>query len=82
MKVEKLSISLAPELGDHVRAAAERAGMSVSAWLANAAAAEIRRQAVRDYLTEWQAKHGPITATELAKARADLGYPPKRSQRT
>ena len=73
---------MAPDLGDDVRAAAERAGLSVSAWLAEAAAAEIRRQAVRDFLAEWQAKHGPITAAELAKARVELGYPPKRGQRS
>jgi len=72
---------MAPELGEDVRAAAERAGMSVSAWLAEAAAAELRRQALRDFLSEWQAKHGKITATELAKARAELGYPTKRGQR-
>lgn len=75
MKVEKLSISMAPNLGDDVRAAAERAGMSVSAWLAQAAAAELRRQALRDFLADWQAKHGRITTAELAKARAELGYP-------
>ncbi|HEY5922011.1 MAG TPA: hypothetical protein VIV11_10095 [Kofleriaceae bacterium] len=80
MKVEKLSISMDPELGDDVRAAAERAGLSVSAWLAAAAAAEIRRQAVRDFLTEWQAKHGRITAAELAKARTELGFPTKSSR--
>lgn len=82
MRVEKLSISLDPELGDDVRAAAERAGLSVSAWLAGAAAAEIRRQAVRDFLADWQAKHGPITPAELAKARAELGYPAKRRSRS
>lgn len=82
MKVEKLSISMAPELGDDVRAAAERAGLSVSAWLAEAAAAELRRQAIRDFLEEWQAKHGAITPAELAKARAELGYPTRRGPRT
>jgi hypothetical protein len=32
----KMSISFAPELGDAVRAAAERAGMTPSEWLAEA----------------------------------------------
>jgi hypothetical protein len=31
-----MSISFAPELGDAVRAAAERAGMTLSEWLAEA----------------------------------------------
>jgi hypothetical protein len=74
MKVEKLSISLDPQLGDDVRAAAERAGMSVSAWLADAAAAQLRKQALTDFLATWEKQHGRITPAELAKARAELGY--------
>lgn len=70
-----MSISMDPQLGDDVRVAAERAGVSVSAWLADAAAARLRKQALADFLSDWQAKHGRITATELAKARAELGYP-------
>jgi hypothetical protein len=81
VKVEKLSISLAPDLGEDVRVAAERAGMSVSAWLAQAAAAELRRQALRDFLDDWQTKHGRITPSELAKARNELGYAPARRKR-
>lgn len=74
MKAEKLSISMAPQLGDDVRVAAGRAGVSVSAWLADAAAARLRKQALADFLSSWQAKHGKITAAELAKARTELGY--------
>jgi hypothetical protein len=36
-----MSISFAPELGDAVREAAERAGKSLSAWLAEAAEAKL-----------------------------------------
>ena len=73
MKVDKLSISLDPRLGDDVRAAAERAGMSVSAWLAQAAAARLRSQALAEYLSDWEAAHGEITAAERAKAREAIG---------
>ncbi len=76
MKVDKMSISMDPQLGDDIRAAAARAGMSVSAWLADAASARLRRQALADLLTDWQADHGAITPEELAKARAELGSPP------
>ena len=69
-----MSISMDPQLGDDVRVAAERAGMSVSAWLAEAAAARLRKQALAEFLSDWQAKHGKITAAELAKARAELGH--------
>lgn len=72
-----MSISMAPQLGDDVRAAAERAGLSVSAWLAEAASARLRRQALAELLSEWQTKHGRITPAELAKARAELGYSTK-----
>ncbi|TMQ04306.1 MAG: hypothetical protein E6J90_12190 [Deltaproteobacteria bacterium] len=75
MKVDKLSISLDPQLGDEVRVAADRAGVSVSAWLADAAAARLRKQALADFLSGWQARHGKITAAELARARVELGYP-------
>ena len=69
-----MSISMEPELGDNVRAAARRAGMSLSAWLAEAAAARLRRQALGEFLADWQAEHGDITPKELGKARAELGF--------
>lgn len=74
MKVDKLSISLDPGLGDAVRAAAERTGTSVSAWIANAAASQLRHEALAQFLGEWQGEHGAITADEIAKVRAELGY--------
>jgi hypothetical protein len=74
VKVDKMSISMDPQLGDDVRAAAERAGTSVSAWLSDAAAARLRKQALADFLSDWQAKHGKITPAELAKARTELGH--------
>jgi hypothetical protein len=74
VKVDKMSISMDPQLGDDVRAAAERAGVSVSAWLAGAAAGRLRKQALADLLSDWQVKHGKITDAELATARIELGY--------
>jgi len=38
-----MSISFAPELGDAVRAAAERAGITLPEWLAEAAQAKLRK---------------------------------------
>jgi hypothetical protein len=81
VKVEKMSVSMDPVLGVDVRAAARRAGVSVSAWLAEAAAARLRRQALADFLAQWQSRHGEITPAEIAKARAELGYP-VRSRRS
>ncbi len=73
MKVDKLSISLAPDLGDAVRDAARRRGASLSAWLAEAAAAKLRAEALADYLDHWEVQHGAITGDELARAAAELG---------
>lgn len=75
MKVDKLSVSFAPDLGDAVRDAARRGGSSLSAWLADAAAAKLRAQALADYLEEWETQHGELTPAELAKAAADLQLP-------
>ncbi len=76
MKVDKLSISLDPELGDAVRAAASRSGMAVSAWLAGAARRKLREQALTEFLAEWQAEHGDLTAEEIARAESELGIRP------
>lgn len=73
MKVDKLSISIDPELGDAVREAAGRSGMAVSAWLADAARRKLREQALTEFLAEWQAEHGDLTAEEIARAESELG---------
>jgi hypothetical protein len=75
VKVDKLSVSFAPDLGDAVRDAARHSGSSLSAWLADAAAAKLRAQALADYLEDWERRNGPLTPEELAKASADLRLP-------
>ncbi|HEX3962298.1 MAG TPA: hypothetical protein VHZ03_37665 [Trebonia sp.] len=73
MKVDKLSVSFDPELGDAVRSAAAEAGKPVSAWLAEAAAGKLRAEALAQFLDGWEAEHGPLTAGELARAERELG---------
>jgi hypothetical protein len=73
MKVDKLSISFEPELGDAVRAAAARAGQPVSSWLAEAAASKLRAQALADFLASWESEHGVLTPEEVARAERELG---------
>lgn len=75
MKVDKLSVSFDPDLGDAVRAAAQRRGAGVSRWLAEAAAAKLRNEALAAFLDAWEAEHGSLTAAELAQAAADLALP-------
>lgn len=72
MKVDKLSISFAGELGDAVRASAQRQGAGLSAWLADAATTKLRREALAEYLDAWEAENGALTGTELAQAAAEL----------
>ena len=78
MKVDKISISLEAELGDEVRAAAIKSGMGVSSWLADAAAAKLRAEALAEFLDAWEKQHGPITVKELSRAESELGFKGKK----
>lgn len=73
VKVDKLSISFDPELGDAVRSAAAQAGKPVSSWLAEAAASKLRSEALAEFLAGWEAEHGVLTAAEIAQAERELG---------
>lgn len=73
MKVDKLSISFEPDLGDAVRSAAAQAGKPVSSWLAEAAASKLRAEALADFLGGWESEHGVLTADEVARAERELG---------
>ena len=73
MKVDKMSISMDPELGDEVRTAAQRAGKNLSSWMADAAQAKLRAEALAEFLTDWEAQHGSFTSEELTRAETELG---------
>lgn len=73
MKVDKLSISFDPELGDAVRSAAAQAGKPLSSWLAEAAASKLRSEALEEFLANWESEHGALTAEEIARAERELG---------
>lgn len=75
MKVDKLSVSFDPDLGDAVRAAAQRSGRGLSGWLAEAAAARLRAEALVEFLDAWESEHGELTDEELARASAEMGLP-------
>lgn len=75
MKVDKLSVSFNPDLGDAVRAAARDSGGGLSRWLADAAAAKLRAEALSEFLDSWEAEHGSLTAAELRKAATELALP-------
>lgn len=78
MPVDRFSVTMNPELGAAVREAAQRAGMSVSGWLAEAAAAKVRNALLGAALDAWDAEDGPLTDEELDAAREELGLPRRR----
>jgi hypothetical protein len=65
----KLAITVDPDVHRGIVAAAAEDGVSVSAWLTEAARHALK---VRDGLAavaEWEAEHGSFTESELAAAR-------------
>jgi hypothetical protein len=76
VSAQKLSISLEEQVLLAARQAAERRGMSLSAWLNEATVSALETEArLEDGLAgvaEWEAENGPISAEDLAKADAIL----------
>ena len=79
--MDKISISFDAGLGDQVRDAARKAGTGLSSWLAGAAAAKLRAEALEEFLGAWEKKNGTLTAAELSQAERELGLGvPKKSR--
>lgn len=72
-QVDRLSVTMPPELGEGVRQAAARQGTSVSAWLSEAAADKLRNELLGAALDQWEAEEGAFTQAELDEAAASLG---------
>ncbi|MBV9593688.1 MAG: hypothetical protein JO147_07840 [Actinobacteria bacterium] len=68
MQVDRLSVTMDPELGQAVRQAAARSGMSLSRWLSDAAADHLRNQLLAAALDAWEAEDGAFSEAELATA--------------
>lgn len=79
---KKRSISMPPDLDDQIAAAASAAGVSYSAWLANAARKEFTIRAGLAAVSEYEHEHGPFTAEELADADQWATQAIERSGRT
>lgn len=65
---KKRSISMPPDLDAEIAAAAAEAGVSYSAWLADAARREFTIRAGMAGVREFEQEHGEFTAEELAEA--------------
>jgi hypothetical protein len=77
MKVSKLSISFDLSLGSQVREAARKARVPVSTWLAQAAVAKLRADALGEFLDDWERRHVKLGGHELARAERELAPPMK-----
>ncbi len=65
----KLAITVDAEVHAGVVAAAGEEGVSVSAWMTNAARQALLLRDGRKAVAEWEEEHGPFTDAELAAAR-------------
>lgn len=72
MTVRRLSISVSPEVEEAIRRAAERADLSVSAWLAHAAEHVAKIEDGRAAVAEFEADDGAFTQEERRRARQAL----------
>lgn len=78
VQVDRLSVTMPPEVGSAVREAAAREGTSVSSWVTEAAARRLRNELLGVALDKWEAKNGRITEEELDRAAASLGIARRR----
>ena len=65
---KKRSISIPPELDAAIAAAAQDAGMTYSAWIAQTARKEFIVRAGLEAVGQYEAEHGPFTPDEIAGA--------------
>ena len=65
----KLAITVDPDVHQGVIAAASEEGISVSAWMTNAARRALLRRQGLEAVAEWEAEHGAFSDAELADAR-------------
>jgi hypothetical protein len=70
MTVERIAISLDPELAKAIRKAAGK--QTTSAWLADAAIRKLKSQGLLRVVRDWEAEHGPITDAEQRAAEREM----------
>ncbi len=73
MNADRITVTMETDLGAAVREAATRAGQSVSAWLAAAAADRLRHELLGRALDDWEQESGAFSDAELDAAAAALG---------
>lgn len=64
-----MAITVDPDVHEGVIAAAGEEGISVSAWMTNAARRALLLREGLEAVAEWEAEHGAFSDAELAEAR-------------
>lgn len=64
-----------------IRADAESDGVTLSRWLADAAADRLRLKALRHVMTQWESEHGAVTPAELDAAEQKVARARKSTAR-
>jgi hypothetical protein len=77
----KLAITVDADVHPGVLEAARAEGVSVSAWMTDAARIALRRVEGLRAVAEWEALHGRITEEEMRGARAWLAGATRRTAR-
>jgi hypothetical protein len=78
----KLAITVDPDVHGRVVAAAAAQGVSISAWMTDAARRALRQQDGLVAVAEWESELGELTADELKEARRRvLSAEPRRRGR-
>jgi hypothetical protein len=70
--MDRMTVSLPPEVGKAVREAARREHVSVSSYVTSVLEERLRRLLLRQALDEWAAEDGPLTEEEIQEARRVL----------
>ena len=79
MAVKKLSVALDRSVAEEAATAAQRHGLSLSAWLNTAAARALALEEGLAAVREWEHEHGNLTSEELAWADAILEAGPDQA---
>jgi hypothetical protein len=72
MPAQKLSIALEEPVAVAAKRAAQRRGISLSAWLNEASRSALTVEDGLIAVAEWEAEHGPLPTEDLAAASAAL----------
>jgi hypothetical protein len=69
-RAKKISLTVDERVLAEVERSAAHAGRSLSAYVTEALARDLRRKQLQDLIDEYEAEHGAITERELARIRS------------